>query len=165
MRKRKKKFEEPLSSSKTGGCAHPLDRAMDSRCISHRYWPKYRRLYLSPHLGIQARDWSHFPSLPIDSGMGKRVLGTPRLYHADVSHHDDWIHPGLFPSCSKLMNWISGWSNPEKPWQAIVVMSLFSMIIAWFNWGTSLIASAMLALFIVRETQKSIIVSSLLPPI
>ncbi len=58
------------------------------------------------------------------------------------------------PPVRKLMDWIAGWSNPEKPWQAIVTMSLFSMIVAWFNWGTSLIASAMLALFIVRRNPK-----------
>src|SRR3970282_1919241 len=39
-------------------------------------------------------------------------------------------------------------------WQAILVMSLFSMIAAWLNWGLSLIASAMLALFIVRRNPK-----------
>jgi short-chain fatty acids transporter len=58
------------------------------------------------------------------------------------------------PPIRKLMNGISGWSNPEKPWQAIVTMSLFSMIMAWLNWGLSLIASAMLALFIVRRNPK-----------
>jgi short-chain fatty acids transporter len=58
------------------------------------------------------------------------------------------------PPIRKLMNGISGWSNPEKPWQAIVTMSLFSMILAWLNWGLSLIASAMLALFIVRRNPK-----------
>ena len=47
-----------------------------------------------------------------------------------------------------------GWSNPEKPYQAIVTMALFSMIIAWLNWGLSLIASAMLALFIVRRNPR-----------
>ena len=58
------------------------------------------------------------------------------------------------PPVRKLLNGLSGWSNPEKPWQAIVVMSLFSMIMAWLNWGLSLIASAMLALFIVRRNPK-----------
>jgi short-chain fatty acids transporter len=65
---------------------------------------------------------------------------------------------GYILACSPpvrwLMNGISGWSNPEKPWQAILIMSLFSMIIAWLNWGLSLIASAMLALFIVRRNPK-----------
>jgi len=58
------------------------------------------------------------------------------------------------PPVRKLLNGLSGWSNPEKPWQAIVVMALFSMIIAWLNWGLSLIGSAMLALFIVRRNPK-----------
>jgi short-chain fatty acids transporter len=65
---------------------------------------------------------------------------------------------GYILACSPpvrwLMNGISGWSNPEKPWQAIVTMALFSMILAWLNWGISLIASAMLALFIVRRNPR-----------
>jgi len=58
------------------------------------------------------------------------------------------------PPVRRLLNGLSGWANPEKPWQAILVMSLFSMIMAWLNWGLSLIASAMLALFIVRKNPK-----------
>ena len=65
-------------------------------------------LYFSAHLGIQVGDWSWFPSIPIDSGMGKRVLGAHRLCHADVSHHDDRVHPGLLPSCSKTDEWNLG---------------------------------------------------------
>ncbi len=58
------------------------------------------------------------------------------------------------PPVRRLLNGLSGLANPEKPWQAILVMSLFSMIMAWLNWGLSLIASAMLALFIVRKNPK-----------
>ncbi len=58
------------------------------------------------------------------------------------------------PPVRRLLDGLSGWSNPEKPWQAILIMSLFSMIAAWLNWGLSLIASAMLALFIVRKNPK-----------
>jgi short-chain fatty acids transporter len=65
---------------------------------------------------------------------------------------------GYILACSgpvrALMNGISGWANKEKPWQAIVIMALWSMLIAWFNWGLSLIASAMLALYIVRNNPK-----------
>jgi len=65
---------------------------------------------------------------------------------------------GYILACSapvrRLMDGISGWSNPEKPWQAIVTMCLFSMILAWLNWGISLIASAMLALFIVKRNPR-----------
>ncbi len=59
------------------------------------------------------------------------------------------------PPVRRLLNGLSGLANPEKPWQAILVMSLFSMIMAWLNWGLSLIASAMLALFIVKRNPKA----------
>lgn len=59
------------------------------------------------------------------------------------------------PPVRRLLNGLSGLSNPDKPWQAIVAMSLFSMITAWINWGLSLIGSAMFALFLVRRNPKS----------
>ncbi len=58
------------------------------------------------------------------------------------------------PPVKKLLDWLSSLPNTEKPWQAIMVMSLFSMIVAWFNWGLSLISSAMLALFMVKNNPK-----------
>ena len=59
------------------------------------------------------------------------------------------------PPIRALLNGISGWANKEKPWQAIMIMALFSMLIAWFNWGLSLIGSAMLALYIVKNNPKN----------
>jgi short-chain fatty acids transporter len=65
---------------------------------------------------------------------------------------------GCILACSApvrwLLNGISTWPNKDNPWQAIVVMALFSMISAWFQWGISLIGSAMLALCIVRNNPK-----------
>ena len=58
------------------------------------------------------------------------------------------------PPLKRLLNGLSSLPNTEKPWQAIMVMALFSMIIAWFNWGLSLIGSAMLALFMVKNNPK-----------
>jgi len=58
------------------------------------------------------------------------------------------------PPLKRILNGISSWPNTEKPWQAITVMALFSMIIAWVNWGLSLIGSAMLALYIVKNNPK-----------
>jgi len=58
------------------------------------------------------------------------------------------------PPVKKVLDWLSSLPNTEKPWQAIMVMSLFSMIVAWFNWGLSLISSAMLALFMVKNNPK-----------
>src|SRR4030067_2045827 len=49
---------------------------------------------------------------------------------------------GYILACSPpvrwLMNGISGWANPGKPWQAILIMSLFSMIAARLKRGLSL---------------------------
>ncbi|MCU0604615.1 MAG: TIGR00366 family protein [Desulfobacterales bacterium] len=65
---------------------------------------------------------------------------------------------GYILACSPpvrwLLNGISGWANKDKPWQAIVIMALFSMISAWLQWGISLIGSAMLALYIVKNNPK-----------
>lgn len=58
------------------------------------------------------------------------------------------------PPVRRLMNGLSSLPNNDKPWQAIMVMALFSMLIAWFNWGLSLIGSAMLALYIAKNNPK-----------
>src|SRR4030067_1799652 len=42
------------------------------------------------------------------------------------------------PPVRRLMDGLSGLSNPEKTWQAILVMSLFSMIAARLKRGLSL---------------------------
>ena len=59
------------------------------------------------------------------------------------------------PPVRRLLDGLSGLCNPEKPWHAIVAMSLFSTITAWINWGLSLIASAMFALFLVRRNPNT----------
>ena len=58
------------------------------------------------------------------------------------------------PPVRRLLDGLAGWSNEDKPWQAILLMAFFSMIIAWLNWGLSLIGSAMFALFILRKNPK-----------
>jgi short-chain fatty acids transporter len=59
------------------------------------------------------------------------------------------------PPVRRILDWLSSLPNSEKPWQAIMAMSLFSMTTAWLNWGLSLIASAMFALFLIRRNPKS----------
>ncbi len=58
------------------------------------------------------------------------------------------------PPVRKLLDGLAGWPNPDNPSQAILLMAFFSIIIAWLNWGLSLIGSAMFALFIVRKNPK-----------
>jgi short-chain fatty acids transporter len=71
-------------------------------------------------------------------------------------HH--YLYHGYILACSpplrRLLNGLSGMANKEKPWQAIMIMALFSMLIAWVNWGLSLIGSAMLALYIAKNNPK-----------
>jgi short-chain fatty acids transporter len=62
---------------------------------------------------------------------------------------------GCSPPVKKLLDGLSNLPNPDKPWQAILAMSLFSMISAWFHWGLSLIGSAVFALFLIRRNPKT----------
>ena len=59
------------------------------------------------------------------------------------------------PPIRKIMDGLASLPNAEKPWQAILAMCLFSMITAWFQWGLSLIASAMFALFLIRRNPNT----------
>jgi len=65
---------------------------------------------------------------------------------------------GYILACSAPVRWVldklSGWPNVDKPHQAIALMAVFSMVIAFLNWGLSLIGSAMFALFLVRRNPK-----------
>ncbi len=58
------------------------------------------------------------------------------------------------PPIKRIMDGLASLPNEDKPWQAIMAMALFSMITAWFQWGLSLIASAMFALFLIRRNPR-----------
>lgn len=55
------------------------------------------------------------------------------------------------PPVKRLLDGLSSLPNPDRPWQAIMTMCIFSMATAWLNWGLSLIGSAMFALFLIRR--------------
>ena len=59
------------------------------------------------------------------------------------------------PPIRKILDGLASLPNADKPWQAILAMSLFSMITAWLQWGLSLIASAMFALFLISRNPKT----------
>ncbi|MBI4965901.1 MAG: short-chain fatty acid transporter [Desulfomonile tiedjei] len=59
------------------------------------------------------------------------------------------------PPVRRVMDGLAGLPNSDKPWQAIMAMALFSMSTAWVQWGLSLIASAMFALFLIRRNPKT----------
>ena len=58
------------------------------------------------------------------------------------------------PPVRRMLEKAASLPNAEKPWQAIVLMSLVSMITAWLNWGFSLIVSALFAVFLVHRNPK-----------
>lgn len=59
------------------------------------------------------------------------------------------------PPVKRILDALASLPNADQPWQAIMAMALFSMITAWFQWGLSLIGSAMFALFLIRRNPKT----------
>jgi short-chain fatty acids transporter len=57
----------------------------------------------------------------------------------------------IFRSLERL----SGLPDPAKPVQAVVLMALYSMITAYFNWALSLVASALFIPFVCRRNPKT----------
>lgn len=53
------------------------------------------------------------------------------------------------PPVSKLLNKLAG--VPKTPFQSIAMMSFLSMITAWFNWGFSIVGSAVFARYMARK--------------
>jgi len=125
-----------------------------SPMLSYRHWVKHRRLYLSPHLGFKS-----------EIGLGSRAYqsfkhGEKRFWELLAFTMqmclimNDRVHSGLLPSCSTLMNGISGGPIRKKPWQGYCHDVSFFNDCGMVQLGTSLIASAMLALFIVKRNPK-----------
>jgi short-chain fatty acids transporter len=59
------------------------------------------------------------------------------------------------PVVGKALDRLAGISNPEKPWQAVLVITLFSLATAWVNWAITIVVSAMLAPYIARRNPKT----------
>lgn len=55
------------------------------------------------------------------------------------------------PPVARILDWLSTRPNPEKPWQAVALLAVFSMVTAWLNWGLSLIGSAMFIVYLARR--------------
>ena len=55
---------------------------------------------------------------------------------------------------SRGFNWLSKLANPEKPWQAILIMACFSFITGWINWAVTIVVSAMLVPYVAKNNPK-----------
>ncbi len=53
------------------------------------------------------------------------------------------------PPFRRLLNWLAG--LPKSPAQSVALMGLVSMILAWINWGLSIVGSAVFVRYMVRK--------------
>ena len=55
----------------------------------------------------------------------------------------------------RFLDWLASLPNPENPVQAVVMLGAYSMVIGYFNWAASLVASALFVPFIARRNPKA----------
>jgi short-chain fatty acids transporter len=98
-----------------------------------------------------ARVSLHTAVLAWGGGMWTLLELSMQLSLALVAAHACVSSRPVFRTLEKL----SGWSNPDRPVQAVVVMALFSLTTAYFNWALSLVASALFIPFVCRKNPKT----------
>ena len=55
----------------------------------------------------------------------------------------------------RFLDWLASRPDTENPVQAIVLLGAYSMVIAYFNWAASVVASALFVPFIARRNPKA----------
>ena len=58
------------------------------------------------------------------------------------------------PPVDKVLARLAKLPNPEKPWQAIFLMGIVTNILAFINWGLSIVGAAIFTIYLVREQPK-----------
>ncbi len=58
------------------------------------------------------------------------------------------------PPIEKALAWLARLPNPEKPWQTILLMGLVTNILAYINWGLSIVGAAIFVIYLVRHQPK-----------
>jgi short-chain fatty acids transporter len=96
---------------------------------------------VSPHAAVLAWGGGMWTLLELSMQLSLALVAA----HACVSSRP------IFRSLEKL----SGLSNPDRPVQAVVVMAIFSLTTAYFNWALSLVASALFIPFVCRKNPKT----------
>ena len=59
------------------------------------------------------------------------------------------------PIVARGLDRLASCCNPEKPWQAVLMMVLFSLVTAWINWAITIVVSAMLAPYLAKHNPKT----------
>ena len=55
----------------------------------------------------------------------------------------------------RFLDWLASRPNPDNPVQAVVLLGAYSMVIAYFNWAASVVASALFVPFIAHRNPKA----------
>ncbi|MEO2195443.1 MAG: TIGR00366 family protein, partial [bacterium] len=55
----------------------------------------------------------------------------------------------------RFLDWLASRPDVTKPVQAVVLLGAYSMVIAYFNWAASVIASALFVPFVARRNPKA----------
>ena len=55
----------------------------------------------------------------------------------------------------RFLDWLARRPDADRPVQAVVLLGAFSIIIAYFNWAASVVASALFVPFIARRNPKA----------
>lgn len=59
------------------------------------------------------------------------------------------------PPVEKALAWLANLPNPDKPWQAILLMGIVTNILAYINWGLSIVGAAIFMIYLVRLQKKT----------
>lgn len=59
------------------------------------------------------------------------------------------------PVMARALNWLASRPNPNKPWQAVLFMALFSLSLSWVNWAVSVTVAAMFAPYLAKHNPKT----------
>ena len=55
----------------------------------------------------------------------------------------------------RFLNWLASRPDTDRPIQAVVLLGAFSIVVAYFNWAASVVASALFLPFIARRNPKA----------
>jgi short-chain fatty acids transporter len=59
------------------------------------------------------------------------------------------------PPVEKVLAWLANLPNPDKPWQAILLMGIVTNVLAYINWGLSIVGAAIFMIYLVRLQKKT----------
>lgn len=59
------------------------------------------------------------------------------------------------PATKRFLNWLGSRPNPDKPWQAPLLVAVVSLLTGWINWAVTVVVSATFVPFVAKHNPKS----------